>query len=287
MTGLRRVALALVIALGCACRDREADANDFREFVNAMDRGPSADQWKDVALVSRVDLPKTELLPPIWMVVTPTDITLDGALIATLPEFRGVNEALAAKRADLVEGARKGSQGPFAPEAALALAIDGSVTWRQLSAIVESAVTAGFRSPSLVFARPANTPSRPRSWVDDAWRDPKAQGSNDEIVKSVFGSCRRLWRAFGDIGSYEGGDKDQELIEAIEAALRDGCNLNVNAVKALVWHIMGSKQPTTVIRVVLDRTGTVLDLPGDTTWQVASKRLKPDVGPIWFSVSSP
>jgi hypothetical protein len=285
------VAAAIVLG-GCggkrsdpACR---ASADELTRFLNAMDHDVSVVWTDELRLVTRDDLPKGPTFHAPILKLGPTTIVFQSEFIDGRAELA---ERLTVTYEQTADHFRKYPQHDLPAASDLHLVIDEAVAWETVVWVVETLHEARFDAPFFVFARPPATPPPPRTWLDDELdrmhtanlSDGRAAASG--LRSRVLRSCGAITRAFESTAAVE-GDKVEHLIRAIGPALvQCNCDVDLAALRTLMWRLAGNPHPTSALRIALARDASGIALPAATPWREASQRLAPTTTPAWFAIA--
>ncbi len=162
------------------------------------------------------------------------------------------------------------------------LAIDAAAPWGDVVKLTDMLGKVGFDLSTFVFAKPSPVTPPPRSPIDDELDKIVTKDGGERATKlanaisKVIATCPPLAKVFGDLGSSEGGDKAQELLDnSGPAILACDCNLDVAAYRSVIWRTAGNPHPKTILAVTLATAGTAIALPAATPWAEAQNQLQP------------
>lgn len=244
-----------------ACR---AEAHALAAMLGSFDHRPSAIA-EELHLVVRADLPPDA---PAWgpVIAVGATVSVDREPVA---DRSALDQRLVALRARLDAMAPRGGADP----AVVVLAIDAQAPWSTVVWVADAARAAGFDHPALVFARPAApvTPP-PRSSIDaelDAVAGDNKATQVARIAARVARSCPALIRVFGEVSAGT-DDRAQQLIDGIEPALiACNCDLDIAALRSLMFRVLFVPRPTTALAIALAADGRRIALPAATPWSTA------------------
>ena len=276
--------LLAVVALAAACgkskTECRVDAADLMEFLHSFDHSGSLFQVDDAMhLVTRTDLPTPKEEAPV--VVVDAKVTRFQGQLVDQPALASELGAVHARILDQIERRMVPRNNPRDPRLVY-FQISGDAAWARVVAAVRAGSDAGFTRASFVFAMPSTQKPPPRTWVDDKFEATRAanhDGGNlatvlAELASTVVKSCPALTKAFGSVGSEEGGDKAAALIEATGPALIEcNCVIDLPALRSIWWLVLSNPHPTSVLEVELDKDAKAVALPAETPWREASKKL--------------
>ena len=151
-----------------------------------------------------------------------------------------------------------------------------------------------YDEPAFVFARPRTTPPPPRSDVDtklDAVAKSGDVSANvmemARLLKSNVSSCPSLKKLFNSVGGIE-GSKDAIIIQGVGPALIEcSCNVDMPGLRSILWRMFTGDQPTSAVQTTLASDGSAIELPGNTPWSEASKRLTTSTKSVVLRIAAP
>jgi hypothetical protein len=273
------VMIALVAACGKQERQCGPDAYELEEYLKKIDRGLRWVPVDGVKLVQRDDLEKRFAQESHVARVHPRGISV-GFGREVQPE----------ELAEALQSQSYGQSG-FKYDQIL-LAIDHSTPWSLVVATVRQAQNAGIRRVVFAFAAKPTVEPPPRTKLDD---DLDKVESEDfgmkatklaEISKKLLDSCPALGKAFGKVAMYD--DPDSRLIKAMTPALLEcNCSIDMAALRSLMYRLIASKQGLAVIDLDLSTSAARIELPDETPWRDAQKKLTKDMREINFAEPPP
>ena len=275
------VLIALVASCGKQERQCGPDAYELEEYLKKIDRGLRWVPVDGVKLVQRDDLDKRFAQESHVARVHPRGISV-GYGREVQPE----------ELADALQSQMDGRSGVKYDQ--LLLAIDHSTPWSLVVATVRQAQYAGIRRVAFAFASKPSVEPPPRTKLDDDLDKLDADDSGmkaskiAEISKKLLDSCPALGKAFGKVAIYDPGDADNRLIKAMTPALLEcNCSIDMAALRSLMYRLMASKQGLAVIDLDLSSSADRIELPDETPWRDAQKKLTKTMREINFAEPPP
>lgn len=273
------VVVAAVLAAGGCGKGREAcktEATELGRFLAEANEGPQVFvAAPGLHLVSRPELPHTPPVPAPVVIVTTAGFVYEGQTV----DLAGLATRLAdasTRLRDRIAAGHVSRRTPPDPHVVI-VEIDEAAPWREVVAAMQAGATAGFDRPVVLFARPQPLKPPPPSAVDGELdhleRDGNAATELATIASKAIKGCSALEKEFSRVGNDDGDDKAKTLIAAIPPALIDcGCDVDLPALRTVMWRIVSTPSPTTSIALTLAAGGEEIAFPAATPWREASAR---------------
>lgn len=278
----RGVCLVLVVVVAVAgCRKGKdpavcrTDAHSLSAYLGSIDRDAPPFWAGDLKLVLRPDLPRVELRYAPVLEIRADRLVLDGSMI---DNHADLEDRLRGRHEAAVRDVELGTSRHNPPDPTLLnLLIDERAPWEIVVEVADTALAAGFDHPAVAFARPPAAITRPpRAPIDDeldraAAAEPSQRATQfARSMQKVVASCPALIRVFGEIGSSDGGDKSQQLLDGLEPALVEcNCRVDLPALRSVFFRLFYVEHPVTAVAVVLAADGRAVVQPASTPWRDA------------------
>jgi hypothetical protein len=274
--------LLLLLAIAACGKDRAQtcgpDVYDLQQYLKKMDRGLA---WLDTGsldLIRRDELPKKYVPMSPVVQVRPTGLALHGMPVEP---YDLISQLQA--QAYMRQRGYKTDQ--------VVIVVDAKAPWERVVSATQAAERAGIRRVLFAFAGPPASDPPPRTRIDDDLdkldKEPGEKAvAFARMLERVTESCPTLFKTFRGYGmSNATDDRDGRLIDVMAQALVEcECKLDLGALRSLMYRLLATK-PITLLDVTLDRydQGSRIELPAETPWRDASKRLAKD-GRMWLAV---
>jgi hypothetical protein len=144
------------------------------------------------------------------------------------------------------------------------------------------------------MGKPSTEPP-PRTRVDDDFDKAEALPDMSEkgrrmaqIAEAVAEQCPQLFEAFGKIYSLQAtDDRHASMISALgPAILACKCKVDIPALRSLLYRLFVTK-PIALLDLTLDEGASRIEMPLETPWTEANKRLGKDLKTVWLDVPRP
>jgi hypothetical protein len=156
----------------------------------------------------------------------------------------------------------------------IALQIDRATPWAEVVAVSEATARTEFTHQYFVFARHPDTPPPPRTPIDDRIEqllanDPYTREVAD-VVSEVFAPCPALVELqHQPLAPDE--DRGELLIASAETALNEcDCAADPEAVRSVIWQVVGSRHPINVVDVYVSEDAPQLAFAATARWADAA-----------------
>lgn len=303
------IVLALIISsTGCrrnagACR---LAAADLERFLHTMDleRGPVPLQ--EVSPPLRDDLEDRTGTDQAAVYVTSARIVLsaprqlgrrscigeESCEVSELDAcFGRLRRCIESSSREDVFAARRSAAGRGPDARKLYVVIDRAARWERVVPVAAAAHRAGFTAASFLFARTPATPPPPRTWVDEELdrRGPdRLDGDNADadailrIANAVL-TCDSFKEPFHRF--HEMSPSEYMIQRTPQQVVECNCDLDMAALRSLMWRLLGTAHPVTLLDTALTPSAAPLQLPAATPWGDASAALSARTTATWFVIA--
>jgi hypothetical protein len=271
---MRWLVTIVVLATACGSKERQCgpEAYELEEYLKRVDKGLNWLDVEDVKLVERPELEKRFAQQSLVLRVRrgmPVDADTMQQLRYSVSQF-----------------------GQRVKTDQVALLIEGDVTWEDVVGATNAAMNAGIEKVVFVFAaKPAVEPP-PRTKIDDdldkAGKEIGARAQRmAEIGKVLIEPCIPLAKAFGKV-AFSDADRETQLIKAVTPALLEcDCKIDMPALRSWLYRVVASKPLAVIDVIVSPASPNRIELPPETPWREAHKKLTKDMRSVVLAVPAP
>jgi biopolymer transport protein ExbD len=265
------VAVALVAACGKNKQQCQADVADLVDYMKSMNVEEAKVGPSTAHLLVRTDGTKKPAQTAVMADVFPDRVLVDGQVVS--------EAAFGDKLVEIKN--RRSESGRMKPDEdgnMVLLAIDEATPFAKVAALVESATAAGHDHIGLVYAAPFDAKPPPRTSVEADFEKAGTDPSERAMVlakslKGIVEKCKPMQKMFGDLASFESGNKNDMFVAGTgEALLQCECNVDFPKLRSAAYILLG-QAPLRAIYFIADKTQGALELPGATPWKDAGKQV--------------
>jgi hypothetical protein len=272
---MRWLVTIVVLVTACGSKEKQCgpEAYELEEYLKRTDKGLNWLDVEGVKLVERTDLEKR---------------------FAQQSLVLRVRRGMPVDVADSIQQLRysSGQLGQRVKTDQVALLIEGDVPWEDVVGASNAAMSAGAEKVVFVFAaKPAVEPP-PRTKIDDdldrAEKEPGMRAQRmAEIGKALIDPCVPLAKAFGKV-AYSDADRETQLIKAVTPALLEcDCKIDMGALRSWLYRLVASKPLAVIDVIVSPESPNRIELPPETPWREAQKKLTKDLRSVVLAVPAP
>jgi hypothetical protein len=166
--------------------------------------------------------------------------------------------------------------------------VDDAVPWSRVVELADKLAASRFDHPIFYVPRAPTSKPPPRTPTDDDLdkilaASPSEQASAlAKMASTIVEPCKPLKKVFGAVGADANEDKAEMILLGTSEALPEcGCNVDMGALRSVMYRVFEDPHPADARRLVLKKGGKPVALPAATPWKDASKQL-PEGETIWL-----